>query len=92
MILSTVLVALATPTFDQSLGDWKLGVGVGYPDIKSDSGTLAGMDADIDSDIRPIINAEYYIRDNPGIEPPVATPFEHNITLGGSTSAGSTKL
>ncbi len=89
LTLSTALVALAAPAFAQSQGDWTVGIGVGYLDPKSDNGTLAGLDAEIDSDTRPIFTAEYFIRDNLGIELLAATPFSHDITLGGSTDAGS---
>lgn len=91
LTFSTALAALAVPAFAQSQGDWTLGVGVGYLDPKSDNGTLAGLSADIDADTRPIFTAEYFIRDNLGIELLAATPFSHDITLGGSTDAGSVK-
>ncbi|WP_170422581.1 OmpW/AlkL family protein [Ruegeria arenilitoris] len=91
LTLSTALVALAAPAFAQSQGDWTVGVGVGYLNPKSDNGTLAGLNADIDSDTRPIFTAEYFIRDNLGIELLAATPFKHTVTLGGSTEAGTVK-
>ncbi|MCG7519132.1 OmpW family protein [Ruegeria sp. Ofav3-42] len=91
LTLSTALVALAAPALAQSQGDWTVGVGVGYLDPKSDNGTLAGQKAEIDSDTRPIFTAEYFIRDNLGIELLAATPFKHNVTLGGSVDAGSVK-
>ena len=91
LTLSTALVALAGPALAQSQGDWTVGFGVGYLDPKSDNGTLAGFDAEIDDDTRPIFTVEYFIRDNLGIELLASTPFEHDITLGGSTDAGSTK-
>ncbi|CUH44399.1 OmpW/AlkL family protein [Ruegeria atlantica] len=91
LTLSTALVALAAPAFAQSQGDWTVGVGVGYLNPKSDNGTLAGQKAEIDSDTRPIFTAEYFIRDNLGIELLAATPFKHTVTLGGSTEAGTVK-
>ncbi len=91
LTLSTALAGLAVPAFAQSQGDWTLGVGVGYLDPKSDNGTIANSDADIDADTRPIFTAEYFIRDNLGIELLAATPFSHDITLGGSVDAGSVK-
>ena len=91
LTLSTALVALAGPALAQSQGDWTVGFGVGYLDPKSDTGTLAGFDAEVDDDTRPIFTVEYFIRDNLGIELLASTPFEHDITLGGSTDAGSTK-
>ncbi len=91
LTLSTALAGLAVPAFAQSQGDWTLGVGVGYLDPKSDNGTIANFDAEIDADTRPIFTAEYFIRDNLGIELLAATPFSHDITLGGSVDAGSVK-
>ncbi len=91
LTLSTALAALSAPAFAQSQGDWTIGVGVGYLDPKSDNGTLAGASAEIDSDTRPIFTAEYFVRDNLGIELLAATPFKHSITLGGSTDAGTVK-
>ena len=91
LTLSTALIALAGPALAQSQGDWTVGFGVGYLDPKSDNGTLAGFDAEVDDDTRPIFTVEYFIRDNLGIELLASTPFEHDITLGGSTDAGSTK-
>ncbi len=91
LTLSTALAGLAVPAFAQSQGDWTLGVGVGYLDPKSDNGTIANSDAEIDADTRPIFTAEYFIRDNLGIELLAATPFSHDITLGGSIDAGSVK-
>ena len=90
LTLSTALVALAAPALAQSQGDWTLGIGVGYLDPKSDNGTLAGAPATIDADTRPIFTAEYFIRDNLGIELLAATPFKHTVALGG-TDAGTVK-
>ena len=91
LTLSTALVALAAPAFAQSQGDWTVGVGVGYLDPKSDNGTLAGFDAEIDSDTRPIFTVEYFVQDNLGIELLASTPYKHDVTLGGSVDAGSVK-
>ncbi|WP_424833127.1 OmpW/AlkL family protein [Ruegeria sp.] len=91
LTLTSALVAFTAPALAQSQGDWTLGIGVGYLDPKSDNGTVLGMDTTIDSDTRPIFTAEYFIRDNLGIELLAATPFKHDITLGGNTSAGSVK-
>ncbi len=91
LTLSTALAAMAAPALAQSQGDWTLGIGVGYLDPKSDNGTLAGLDAEVGSDTRPIFTAEYFVRDNLGIELLAATPFDHDITLGGSIDAGSVK-
>ncbi|WP_037309418.1 OmpW/AlkL family protein [Ruegeria halocynthiae] len=92
LTLSTALVALAAPAFAQSQGDWTVGVGVGYLKPKSDNGKLAGLDADVDASTRPIFTAEYFVRDNLGIELLAATPFGHNISLGGNEIASVRQL
>lgn len=89
LTLSAALAALAAPAFAQSQGDWTVGVGVGYLDPKSDNGTLAGFETEIDADTRPIFTVEYFVRDNLGIELLASTPYTHDITLGGSVDAGS---
>ena len=89
--LCAVLITLAAPVVAQSQGDWTLGVGVGYLDPKSDNGTLAGASAEIGSSTRPIFTAEYFIRDNLGIELLASTPFSHDVTLSGGTNAGNVK-
>ena len=90
MILSTTLVALTAPALAQLQGDWTPGAGAGYPDPKSENGTLTGRDADIDLVTRPTFTAEYSIQDNPGIELLAATPFKRLITLGGVVDACNT--
>ena len=89
--LSTALIALAAPALAQSQGDWTVGIGAGYIDPKSDNGTLAGLEADVSSDTRPIFTVEYFIRDNLGIELLASTPYDHDVTLSGGVDAGSVK-
>ena len=90
LLCSMLLVAPAMATA-QSQGDWTIGLGVGYVDPESDNGNLAGVEADIDEDVRPIATAEYFVRDNLGVELLVAWPFEHDISLDGVGKIGSTK-
>ena len=91
LLASSLLVAFSTPAFAQSQGDWLLGVGVGNVSPKDDNGTLAGGEADVGSSTRPIFTAEYFVRDNLGIELLAATPFEHDISISGIGDAGSVK-
>ncbi len=90
LTFAAALIALAGPALAQSQGDWTVGVGVGYLNPKSDNGTLAGQDADVNNDTRPIATVEYFVRDNIGVELLLATPFKHNIKLDG-TRIGDTK-
>lgn len=92
MVLATAIVSLAGPLAAQSQGDWTVGIGVGYVDPKSDNGTLAGGATTIDSDTRPTFTAEYFVRDNWGIELLAATPFEHTATIAGVGQATTKHL
>ncbi|MEW9919139.1 OmpW family protein [Marimonas sp. MJW-29] len=87
-----LLAALgATSAAAQSQGDWTLGLGLGSVMPKSGNGTLAGGAADVGDDLRPVFTAEYFIRDNLGIELLASTPFEHDVDIAGVGYAGSTK-
>ncbi len=90
LALTSVLVAFASPVVAQSQGDWTFGVGVANVNPKSDNGTLAGGPATISDNTQLSLTAEYFIRDNIGIELLAATPFEHDINIGGGF-AGTTK-
>lgn len=81
----------ATSVAAQSQGEWTLGLGIGSVMPKSGNGILAGGEADIGNEIRPTITAEYFIRDNLGIELLAAAPFEHDINIDGVGFAGSIK-
>ena len=91
LLATGALALMAGPALSQSQGDWTFGIGVGYVDPKSDNGDLAGLEADVDADESFVFTAEYFIRDNLGIELLAATPFEHDIDLEGGIDAGSTK-
>jgi outer membrane protein len=82
----------ATPALAQEAGDWTFGLGAHVVDPKSDNGSLAGgaFEADVGDNWRPTITAEYFFRDNWGIEVLAAWPFKHDIELNG-VKAGSTE-
>ena len=87
------LAVAAAPAFAQSAGDWTLGLGVHQVDPKSDNGKLAGgtLPLSIDSDARPSVTFEYFVRDNLGIEVLGALPFKHEIAVKGVGKVGETK-
>lgn len=92
IIIGLVLAsACATSAVAQSRGDITIGLGLASVMPKSGNGTLAGGLADINDEIQPTITAEYFIRDNLGIELLAATPFEHDINIAGVGFAGTTK-
>lgn len=92
IVLATTLAGVASPALAQSAGDWTIGIGAHQVDPKSGNGTLAGgLALDVDEDVRPTITAEYFIRDNLGIEVLAALPFEHDIAIDGVGRVGSTR-
>lgn len=91
LLVTSALALMSGPALAQSQGDWTLGIGVGYVDPKSDNGDLAGLEADVDSDESLVFTAEYFVRDNLGVELLAALPFEHDIALDGLGDIGSTK-
>lgn len=92
-LLAASLAIVALPAAAQSAGDWTLGVGLHQVDPKSDNGTLADgtLPLGIDSDAKPSITFEYFIRDNLGIEVLGALPFKHEIAVKGVGKVGETK-
>lgn len=90
---AVALAGLATPAFAQEAGTWTVGVGVHQVNPKSDNGSLVGgaLDVEVGSNVRPTITAEYFIRDNLGIEVLASWPFEHDIDINGLGNVGSTK-
>ena len=91
ILLTSALALVTGPALAQSQGDWTFGIGVGNVNPKSDNGDLAGIQSEIDDDTAITFTAEYFIRDNIGIELLAATPFEHDIALKGVGDIGSTK-
>lgn len=99
LLLAAVAAALAFPAAAQSRGDWTLGVGVHNVDPKSDNGSLDATalglgplpPTEVGNSVRPTITAEYFIRDNLGIEVLAALPFHHDIDIRGVGKVGSTK-
>ena len=88
LLFSTALATmLAGPLAAQSQGDWTVGLGFGYVVPKSDNGTLTVGPVDVESSVRPTITGEYFFRDNWGIELLAATPFKHDVNVGGAYAA-----
>lgn len=90
--LAVAALAFGAPALAQDAGDWTFSIGAHVVAPKSDNGSLAGgaLEADVGNDWKPTITAEYFVRDNLGIEILAALPFKHDIELNG-VKAGSTK-
>ena len=83
---------LASPAFAAEAGSWSFSLGAHVVDPSSGNGSLAGgaLEADVGSDWKPTITAEYFFTPNLGLEVLASLPFEHDISLNGA-KAGSTK-
>lgn len=93
LAVAIALGGLAAPAFAQQAGEWTFGIGAHQVNPKSDNGKLAGgtVPIEVDSNVRPTITAEYFVRNNLGIEVLAAWPFEHDINVKGVGRVGSTK-
>jgi outer membrane protein len=93
LALALAFGGLAAPAFAQEAGEWTFSVGAHQVNPKSDNGSLVGgaLDVEVDSNVRPTITAEYFIRDNLGIEVLASLPFQHDINIDGLGRVGSTK-
>lgn len=79
---ATALAAL--PAAAQEKGTITIGLGFHAVDPQSDNGLVAGADATVGTSARPSVTAEYFIRDNLGIELLAALPFKHSVALDGA--------
>lgn len=74
--------------------DWVVKVGAHVADPKSNNGSLAGgtLEADVGSDVKPTITAEYMLNPEWGVEVLASLPFEHDIELNGVKSGSAKHL
>jgi len=93
LLAASLAAVAAAPAFAQSAGDWTLGVGLHQVDPKSDNGKLADgtLPLAIDSDAKPSVTFEYFVKDNLGVEVLGALPFKHEIAVKGVGKVGQTK-
>lgn len=93
LAVALVLGGLAAPAFAQQAGEWTFGIGAHQINPKSGNGSLVGgtLDVEVGSNVSPTITAEYFVRDNLGIEVLASWPFKHDISIDGLGRVGSTK-
>ena len=90
--LAAAIIAAMSPAAAQQAGDLTLGLGIANVNPRSDNGALASgaVPISIGDNTRPQITAEYFIRDNIGVELLAALPFKHSIKSNG-TEIGTVK-
>ena len=96
LVLASALALAATPAFAQSAGTWTVGIGAHNVAPKSNNGTLTAtplgnLKMDVGNNARPTVTAEYFLKDNLGVEELAALPFQHDIDVVGVGKVGSTK-
>lgn len=92
LLALALALGCAGPALATDAGDWTLAVGAHVVNPASNNGSLAAgaLEADVGSDWKPTIAAEYFFSPNLGLEVLAALPFDHDIELNG-VKAGSTK-
>lgn len=95
-LAALALALAATPAFAQSAGTLTVGIGAHNVAPKSGNGTLTAtplgnLEMDVGSNVRPTVTAEYFVKDNLGLEVLAALPFQHDIDVVGVGKVGSTK-
>ena len=88
--LAALMASTAAPALAQSKGDFTLALGLGWVEPSGGSNTLAGR-INVDGNLRPTVNFEYFIADNLGIELLASWPFQHDINLAGAGKVAETK-
>lgn len=90
LLVATAMIA--APALAQQAGDITLGFGLHEVMPKSDNGTLTGgLNVDVGNSARPTFTAEYFVRDNIGIELLAALPFKHSVNIDGLGKVGTVK-
>lgn len=72
--------------------NWIIHVGAHVVDPASNNGTLAGMKADIGSDIKPTVSLEYMFTPSWSMDLLAAVPFQHDVRLNGVKAATTKQL
>ncbi len=72
--------------------NWIIHVGAHVVDPASNNGTLAGMKADIGSDLKPTVSVEYMFTPSWSVDLLAAVPFKHDVRLDGVKAATTKQL
>jgi outer membrane protein len=87
--LAATLALAATPALAQSAGHWTTAYGAGLVAPKSDNGTLAGLQAEIDDAPALSFSYEYMLRNNLGFEVHALLGGPQDVALQGAGKVGS---
>ena len=92
--LACVMLGASGAARADDASEWIVKVGVHSVDPKSNNGTLAGgaLKADVGSDVRPTITAEYLVAPQWGIEVLASLPWQHDVKLNGVKAATTKQL
>ena len=79
--------------YDSALGAWRVSwFGAATGDFCTLVATpLGNLKMDVGNNTRPTVTAEYFLKDNLGLEVLAALPFQHDIDVVGVGKVGSTK-
>lgn len=87
VVAAALAIAAIQPARAQEAGPWVIHFGASVVEPKAHNGTLAGMQADIDSDTQPTASLEYFLTPNWSLEALAALPFRHAVRLDGVEAA-----
>ncbi len=92
-LLAILLAVVFAPlsTLSAAEGDYLLRVGASNVDPKDDNGSILGLDINVDDAWSMTFTGEWMWKKNWGIEVLAAYPFEHDISVQGLGTVGSTK-
>ncbi|MGD9584454.1 MAG: OmpW family protein [Lysobacterales bacterium] len=92
--LVVALAAVVAPAQAFEAGDVLVKVGVHAVDPKSGNGNLAGgaFAAEVDSNVKPSLQVEYFLSPNIGVELLASAPFSHKVELNGAKAASFNHL
>ena len=89
ILLAVVFAPLSVASAAE--GDYLLRVGASNVDPKDDNGSVLGLDVNVDDAWSMTFTGEWMWKKNWGIEVLAAYPFEHDISVQGLGTVGSTK-
>lgn len=91
-VLAVAVMAAAVPAMAYQAGDFMVKAGAINVNPKSDNGSLAGSKLSVADNTQLGLNFTYMLAPQVGIEVLAATPFKHDVKLGGATVASTKHL